>query len=109
MVDTQEKFYAYRSHGDVGSYPVTMDSDAGTGDPVHPAGDVMCFATEEERDAYVGSGRVTTTNEAGRDRHFHAVHAISGREAGEFAERCASSRHCLHRSYASRGRVRISN
>ena len=53
LMDTQGQFYAYRSYGDIRFYPVTMHTDAGTGDPVHPAGEVLHFTTEDERDAYV--------------------------------------------------------
>jgi hypothetical protein len=106
-VDTQEQFYAYRSHGDACFYPVTMRTDTGTGDPVHPAGEVMCFATKEERDAYVNRGQVATTDKNGHDLRLHAVHTISEAKASEVAKLCASSTGCVHRYYASKGRLRM--
>ena len=53
---TTAHFYAYRAYGDpAGTAEMTMQSDPGTGDEphIHPAGVVISFESEEQRDAYI--------------------------------------------------------
>ena len=71
---TTAHFYAYRAYGDrAGTAEMTMQPDPGTGDEphIHPAGVVMSFESEEQRDAYIAQQVVATTLPDGRDRRWH--------------------------------------
>ena len=107
---TTAHFYAYRAYGDrAGTAEMTMQPDPGTGDEphIHPAGVVMSFESEEQRDAYIAQQVVATTLPDGRDRRWHWVTPITPEQAQRYFEDCQASPSCIHKSHERRGRVRM--
>ena len=70
-------FYGYEAYPKGFSHHVSIDQDDQWGDTLRPAGDIRAFATEKERDAWVGDGPTVTENTFGCAVSIRSRSAIS--------------------------------